>query len=106
MTQLSDSHSSDSYVSFEELCSCANISTEYMLELVEYNIIVPIVGTQPPEWQFNIIAVSVVNKAARLHRDLDIDWADIALVLNLLEEIAELKNENGKLKKQLHRFLM
>lgn len=102
----SDIYSSDSQVSFIELCHCANISADYIVELVGYDIIIPIAGVRPQEWQFNIAAISLVNKAARLHRDLDIDWADIALVLNLLDEIAHLKNENAQLKQQLKRFLI
>lgn len=105
MIPSSEIHSPSFYVSFYDLCASANISANYMLELVEYNIAVPITGAQPQEWQFNIATVKLVNKAARLHRDLDIDWADIALVLNLLEEIETLKNENKQLKQQLNRFL-
>jgi chaperone modulatory protein CbpM len=100
MTQFSEIISPDFHVSFNELCESANISAEYMIELVEYNIIYPVRGKEPQEWQFNI-----VNKAARLYRDLEIDWADIGLVLNLLDEIEQLKNENGQLKQQLNRFL-
>ena len=106
MTQFSEIISPDFHVSFEELCLSADISAEYVIELVEYNIIFPVRGKAPQEWQFSITTVQIVNKAARLHRDLEIDWADIGLVLNLLEEIEKLKNENGQLKQQLNRFLI
>lgn len=96
--------SPDFQVSLADLCTTANISTDYIIELIEYDIIMPISGTEPHEWQFTISAMIVVNKAARLHRDLDIEWADIALVLNLLEEIDELKNENRQLKQQINRL--
>ena len=106
MTQSYEIVSPDFHVSFNDLCLSANISAEYIIELVEYNIILPVRGKEPQEWQFNITAVRIVNKAARLHRDLEIDWADIGLVLNLLDEIEQLKNENGQLKQQLNRFLV
>jgi chaperone modulatory protein CbpM len=106
MTQLFEIISPDSYVSFDDLYRSANIGTDHIIELIEYNIITPIKGQQPPEWEFNITALRIVNKAARLHRDLEIDWADIALVLNLLDEIDLLKNENALLKRQLKRFLV
>lgn len=102
----SELYLSDSQVSFSELSHCANISADYIVELVGYDIIAPIAGAQPDEWQFNIKAITLANKAARLHRDLDIDWADIALVFNLLNEIAQLKYENCQLKQQLKRFLV
>lgn len=106
MTQFSEIISPDFNVSFEDLCLSANISAEYIIELVEYNIIFPVSGKEPQEWEFNVTAVRIVNKAARLRRDLEIDWADIGLVLNLLDEIEQLRNENGQLKQQLNRFLM
>lgn len=102
----SDIYFSDPHVSFSELCHCASISADHIVELVDYDIIAPVAGAQPQEWQFNIKAITLVNKAARLHRDLDIDWADIGLVLNLLDEINQLKYENLQLKQQLKRFLL
>ena len=104
MTQISEIISPDFHVSFDELCKSSNITSEYIIELVEYNIIFPVRGNEPHDWQFNVTAVRIVNKAARLHNDLEIDWADIGLVLNLLDEIEQLKNENGQLKQQLNRF--
>ena len=104
MTQTSEIISPDFHLSFDELCKSSDISAEYIIELVEYNIIFPVRGNVPHEWQFNVTAVRIVNKAVRLHNDLEIDWADIALVLNLLDEIEQLRNENGQLKLQLSRF--
>jgi chaperone modulatory protein CbpM len=105
MTQSTEIHSPVFFVTFEEVCNFANINAEYLLELVEYEIAVPLLGKQPQEWQFSVSTVTVATKAARLHRDLQIDWADIKLVLNLLEEIDQLKTENGQLKQQLNRLL-
>jgi len=106
MTQASEFISPDFHVSFEELCVSANISTEKIIDLIDYKVITPVRGSQPQEWQFNITAMRIVNKAARLHRDLEIDWADIGLILNLLDDIEQLRNENAQLKQQLKRFLM
>jgi len=105
MTRSFETISPDTHVSFADLCSAVNISADYIIELIEYDVIIPISGAEPEEWQFNIQAMSVVSKAARLHRDLDINWADIALVLNLLEEINQLKDENRQLKQQVNRLL-
>lgn len=94
----------DTQVNLIDLCATANIGADYIIELIEYRVINPISGEVPQEWQFSVNALSIVSKAARLHRDLDIDWADIALVLNLLEEIDQLKNENRQLKQQINRL--
>lgn len=106
MNPISETHSPSFYVSFDELCHCANMSAEFVLELVEYDIAVPVTGNRPQEWQFNITTLKLVDKAARLHRDLELDSADLALVLRLLGEIDALKAENTQLKQHLQRFLL
>ena len=105
MTTLLEIHSPNFQLSFEELCHSANINKETMLELVQHDIAIPITGAKPQQWLFHVTCVMKVKKAARLNHDLDIDWADVCLVLNLLEEIDNLKSENEKLKQQLGRFI-
>jgi chaperone modulatory protein CbpM len=100
MAQISIMH-----VSFAELCESVSINEELMLELIEHGIVAPIQGELREEWLFSASAVNVVSKATRIHRDLAIDWADIALVLNLLEEVETLRTENAMLKQRLSRFL-
>lgn len=100
MTQLSIVH-----VSFAELCQSVSLSEELLLELVAHGIVAPVQGELQEEWLFSVSAVNVISKAARLHRDLAIDWADIALVLRLLEEVDKLRTENAMLKQRLGRFL-
>jgi len=105
MTRSPEIISPDSNVSLADLCTIANISVDYVIDLIEYDIIMPVSGKEPQEWQFNVTALTLVTKAARLHHDLDIDWADIALVLDLLDEIDHLKNENRELKQQISRLI-
>lgn len=104
MAQLSEIYSASFYLNFEELCLSANISEQSLIELIEHNIVVPSTGLQPQHWQFHVGCVMQVKKAVRLHRDLDIDWVDLGLVLNLLDENERLKNENIQLQQQLSRF--
>lgn len=104
MKPLSETHSAGFYINFDELCLSANISQQTICELIDHNILVPFAGAQPQQWQFHVSCVMQAKKALRLYRDLDMDWSDLALVLNLLEEIDRLKNENGQLMQQLGRF--
>lgn len=92
------------WVSFEELRQCVCINEQQMLELIEQEIITPASGHRREEWQFTMSAISVANKAARIHADLVVDWADIPLVMNLLGEIDTLRTENERLKQRLNRF--
>lgn len=94
------------YVSFEELCQSISINEKQMLELIEQDIVTPVTGRIREEWKFNVTAISIANKAARIHLELLVDWADIPLVLNLLEEIDELRAENDRLKQRMSRFLV
>lgn len=104
MTQLIEIHSPSFHITFTELCTSADISQEALLELIDNDIAVPISGALPEHWQFHITCVALVKKALRLNRDLDMDWADLSLVLNLLGEVEMLKNENQRLQQQLLRF--
>ena len=91
-------------LSFEELCQTTHITKETMLELIQHDIAIPFTGAKPQQWFFHLTCVTKVKKAARLNRDLGIDWADLYLVFNLLDEIDQLNNENEQLKQQLARF--
>lgn len=104
MMSLSETHFAGFYINFDELCLSANISEQTVCNLIAHNILVPIAGVQPQQWQFHVSCVMQAKKALRLYRDLEMEWSDLALVLNLLEEIDRLKNENGQLTQQLARF--
>jgi chaperone modulatory protein CbpM len=92
-------------VSFGELCQSAQIHETLMLKLIECSVVEPIEGARPEEWQFNVAAISDVQKAARIHRDLSVNWEGTALVLSLLDEIAQLKAENEHLRERLNHLL-
>jgi chaperone modulatory protein CbpM len=104
MMQLLDVHSPDFYLSFEELSLSANISKKTLFELIDQQIVSPLAGSEPPEWQFHVRSVVQVKKAVRLYRDLEINWSDLALVLELLKEIEQLNGEIFQLRQQLSRY--
>jgi chaperone modulatory protein CbpM len=93
------------HVSFAELCQCVSVSEERVLSLITEGIVTPTVGKFPDEWEFDSACVTLVHKAARLHRDLTVEWADIPLILSLLDEVQQLRAENGHLKQRLNRFV-
>jgi chaperone modulatory protein CbpM len=92
------------YFSFEELCDVAELSSHIIIEIVEHGIIEPD-GADPENWIFSTQMVTVAKKAYRLHRDLNIDWQGIALTINLLDELEQLKLENKQLRRRLDRFI-
>lgn len=91
-------------INFEELCLSTNMDEAIVLELVEYKIVEPAAGHHRDEWLFDVRAASRVNRALRLHRELMLDMADLALVLKLLDDNEQLQEENARLRQRLKRF--
>jgi chaperone modulatory protein CbpM len=94
----------DRWLSSEELCACSDIDSATLYELVEHSIAIPIQGEVIEQWQFSVTSLVSVKKATRIKRDLLLDWAGIALILDLLDEREELEHEIHNLKQQLSRF--
>jgi len=56
-------------------------------------------------WRFEDYELVVAKRAAKLHKDLEMEWEGVALALELLEEVQQLRSENRRLKQQLGRFV-
>ena len=63
-------------------------------------------GAQPREWRFTDYELALAKRAAKLRRDLDLEWEGVALALDLLEEVRELRAENLMLKQRLGRLVV
>lgn len=90
-------------IEFNEVCDAAGITTETLVEIVEQGIVEPESPQQP--WCFPVDAVPLIRRATRLKYDLDIDWPGIALAIDILSELDDLRAENSRLKQRLDRFL-
>ena len=89
--------------SLHEFCECAELPQESVLEIVEQGIVEP-TGPTPEQWVFDAAALATAKRALRLQRDLQIEWAGIALALQLLDELEQLRAENTRLRCRLSRF--
>lgn len=74
-----------------ELCRACDIEADYVIEFVEIGLIEPEAGRVPNEWRFPSQALSRLQRAVRLHRDLSIEPHGAALALDLIEELDELR---------------
>lgn len=92
-------------VSFDELCQSVSLSSEVLLEFIELEIAEPLGGGEPREWHFSVTTVARVRRATRMQHDLGMSLEDIGLVLDLLDEVEQLRSENTGLKQQLGRLL-
>ena len=88
-----------------EFCEAADLSDVYVIEIVEHGILEP-QGKQPKEWRVTDYELAPAKRAAKLRRDLDLEWEGVALALDLLEEVQELRAENRMLRQRLARLVV
>ena len=72
-------------LSLHELCRFCHAEEKWVVELVSYGVLDP-AGGSPTEWRFEGANILRAKKAKRLQRDLGINIAGIAMVLDLLDE--------------------
>ncbi len=66
------------------------VHAECIIELVEEGVLAP-VGSDPVCWRFTGVHMRRAAVALRLQRDLGINLAGVALALQLLDELDELR---------------
>ena len=76
-----------------ELARLCAVAPERIVELVEEGVVR--VEVRQSTWQFDAYAQRRVRVALRLQRDLEINLAGVAVVLNLLEELEHLRSLLG-----------
>ena len=76
--------------SLYDLCKMCNIPAELVHEMIDEGLIRPR-GREPLQWRFTAIEIRRVQTTLRLQRDLRINLPGCALVLDLLEELEELR---------------
>jgi len=77
-------------MSLSDLCEVCTVTSERVVQLVDEGLVDP-VGREPAEWRFSGRSVRRVVVAERLSRDLRLNAAGAALVLDLLEEVKLLR---------------
>ncbi|WP_299199451.1 chaperone modulator CbpM [uncultured Amphritea sp.] len=92
------------YLSFSEVCLQTGVAENVVVEIIEQGIVEP-VGASPAEWLFSPAMLIRTKKALRLHRDLEVNWAGIALAIELLSEVEQLREQNRYLERRLSRFV-
>ncbi|MNG02828.1 Chaperone modulatory protein CbpM [compost metagenome] len=81
------------------------MSDVYVIEIVEHGILEP-QGKQPKDWRFTDYELALAKRAAKLRHDLELEWEGVALALDLLEEVQQLRAENRMLKQRLARLVV
>lgn len=86
----------DTELSLVDLCQACEVSAERVFELVQEGLIEP-VGREPTRWRFRAISVRRVRCTLRLEQDLGVNIAGAAVVLDLLEELEQLRSRLRRL---------
>jgi len=77
-------------LTLNDLCKACSSPADWIIELVEYGALEP-EGKEQLNWRFTADSLHRVHTAMRLQRDLNVNLAGVALALELLDEIANLK---------------
>jgi chaperone modulatory protein CbpM len=80
----------------DELCLACSVDANWITELVEHGVVEPI-GEVGADWRFTSLAIVRIAKAKRLERDLNLNPPGLAVVLDLLDEIDDLRAQLGKI---------
>ncbi len=73
-----------------EICTLCRVENELVHEMVNEGLVIP-EGSSPENWRFNGLAVKRIQVTMRLQNDLRINLPGAALVLDLLDELEELR---------------
>ncbi len=77
-------------LSLIELCRRLQVDADWVTELVHHGAIDPTDGAVGT-WEFEAITVVRVARAKRLRQDLELTPAGVAVVLELLDQISDLR---------------
>lgn len=83
-------------LSLSELSHACATSTEWLIELVDEGVLEP-AGRKPAHWRFSGTSLKRARTARRLHEDLRINTAGVALALELIEEIEVMRERLRRL---------
>jgi chaperone modulatory protein CbpM len=85
-------------LTLEELHQIVNIPTDFIHHLVEFEIIHP-TGASPEQWVFELSELKRIKTALHLHTDLEVNVAGIAVVMDLIEQLEDMRAEMELIRK-------
>ncbi len=81
----------ETHLTLRQLCDTCAVHAEYIINLVNEGVIEP-TGVEKSHWYFSGVTIKRVRKAKNLQRDLGVNLAGIALALELIDEIEQLRS--------------
>jgi len=88
----------DCLFTLDEICNVCSVHTEYIIELVDEGIVEPMEQQREQQhWSFTGTSLLRARKARRLQQDLGINLAGAAVLLDMMEEIEQLRERLRRL---------
>ncbi len=81
--------------SLDDLAAACGLGPQWIISLVEADIL-PMTADEPSTWRFQGVHLSRARRAFRLHRDFDASLTAVALMLDLLEEVEQLRQVSAQ----------
>ena len=78
-------------LSLGDVCRACSIDAEWVVTLIEEGVVEPAGRDEQGSWRFTGTQLRRVRTISRLQRDLGVNLAGAALVLELLEEVEALR---------------
>lgn len=93
-------------LTLRDICERGECPAEFVIKLVSYGIIAPVEDVpEVRQWRFDVAALARLRKAQRLQRDLKMNLPGLAMSLELLDEIQEMRREVDRLNQQLRQLM-
>ena len=78
-----------------EICRLCNIPAETVCDMVDEGLVDPR-GREPMQWRFTAVEIRRIQVTIRLQRDLRVNLPGCALILDLMEELDELRRQRPR----------
>ena len=88
-------------LTLRELCDACAVNAEFIAELVDEGVLEP-AGIEKSHWCFTGYSLYRVRTAKRLQRDLQVNLAGVALALELLDEVRQLRERLDRIAELRH----
>ncbi|MEJ2407378.1 MAG: chaperone modulator CbpM [Candidatus Thiodiazotropha sp.] len=86
-------------LTLNDLAQRCSVKTEFIVAMVYEGALEPS-GKKPEEWNFGGRDLIRLRRAVRLQQDLDVNLPGVALALELLEELDDLRSRLSTLEKR------
>ncbi|MBZ0218143.1 MAG: chaperone modulator CbpM [Fimbriimonadaceae bacterium] len=84
--------SEDLALALEDICETCDLTESKIRAYIEEGV-VDVQGDDVKQWRFSEVSIVQFQKAQRLEQDLRLNPAGVAIVLDLMSQIDELKNQ-------------